>query len=169
MAVDLALAKQHLRVRHDSEDTIIAAYLAAAKAWVERYTGKGLSVAERVETLPGFDGGDISLSWGPYSADSLSIGYLDSDLAEQSFTDFTVFDAFGGARVRADESWPSAEAVTLTYDAGYAATPADLDAAVLLLTGHWYANREAVNIGNITTEVPMTVESLCQPYRSIRV
>lgn len=166
MAVDLALAKQHLRVRHDSEDTIIAAYLAAAKAWVERYTGKGLSVAERVETLPGFDGGDITLSWGPYSADSLTIGYLDSDLAEQAFTDFTVLDVFGGARVRADEIWPTAEAVTLTYDAGYSTTPADLDAAVLLLTGEYYDNREA---GTASNAASMAVESLCHPYRSIRV
>jgi len=35
----------------------------------------------------------------------------------------------------------------------------------LLLVGHWYSNREAVNIGNITSEVPLAVEALLQPYR----
>ncbi|RYD68011.1 MAG: hypothetical protein EOP58_01720 [Sphingomonadales bacterium] len=166
MSVDLALAKQHLRVTHSNEDTIIAAYLAAAKAWVERYTGKGLTDAERVETLPAFPVGDISLAWGPYTADSLTITYLDSDLAEQTFTDFTVLSAFGATRVRADDVWPTAESVTLTYDAGYTSTPADLDAAVLLLTGEYYDNREA---GTASSAASMAVESLCHPHRSVRV
>lgn len=39
MSVDLAAAKAHLRVTGSSEDTIIAAYLAAASAWVERFIG----------------------------------------------------------------------------------------------------------------------------------
>lgn len=41
----------------------------------------------------------------------------------------------------------------------------DIRTAMLLLIGHWYANREAVNIGNITSEVPLAVEALLQPHR----
>jgi len=41
--------------------------------------------------------------------------------------------------------------------------------AQLLLIGHWHSNREAVNIGNITTELPLAVEALVQPYRKIFV
>ncbi|MBY5942774.1 head-tail connector protein [Halomonas sp. DP5N14-9] len=37
--------------------------------------------------------------------------------------------------------------------------------AMLLLIGHWYENREAVVVGTITSEVPMAVEALIQPYR----
>jgi len=33
-------------------------------------------------------------------------------------------------------------------------------AAILLMVGHWYSNREAVNIGNITSEIPLGVESI---------
>ena len=29
-----------------------------------------------------------------------------------------------------------------------------------LLIGHWYANREAVNVGNIVSELPFAVETL---------
>ncbi|KPX09496.1 hypothetical protein ALO75_200090 [Pseudomonas syringae pv. coryli] len=36
----------------------------------------------------------------------------------------------------------------------------DVQQAVLLLVGHWYANREAVVIGTITAEVPLAVERL---------
>jgi uncharacterized phage protein (predicted DNA packaging) len=36
----------------------------------------------------------------------------------------------------------------------------DVRQAVLLLVGHWYANREAVVIGTITAEVPLAVDRL---------
>ena len=38
-------------------------------------------------------------------------------------------------------------------------------AAMLLLIGHWYANREAVNVGNITSELPLGVEALLFRHR----
>lgn len=41
----------------------------------------------------------------------------------------------------------------------------DITAAMLLLIGHWYANRESVVIGTITAEVPMAVDALICPYR----
>jgi len=41
----------------------------------------------------------------------------------------------------------------------------DIRVAMLLMIGHWYANREAVNIGNITSEIPLAVEALLQPHR----
>lgn len=36
----------------------------------------------------------------------------------------------------------------------------DVEQAVLLLVGHWYANREAVVIGGAPVEVPLAVERL---------
>lgn len=41
----------------------------------------------------------------------------------------------------------------------------DLRLAVLFLIGHWYANRESVVIGTITSEVPLTFDALIQQYR----
>lgn len=38
-------------------------------------------------------------------------------------------------------------------------------AAMLLLIGNWYANREAVNVGNITSELPLGVEALLIRHR----
>jgi uncharacterized phage protein (predicted DNA packaging) len=37
---------------------------------------------------------------------------------------------------------------------------ADVEQAVLLLVGHWYANREGVALGTISTVVPLAVERL---------
>ena len=44
--------------------------------------------------------------------------------------------------------------------------PASFKAAMLLLIGHSYANREAVVVGTITAEVPMAVESLLWSSRN---
>ncbi|HFS7074847.1 head-tail connector protein, partial [Enterobacter hormaechei] len=41
----------------------------------------------------------------------------------------------------------------------------DVKAAMLLLIGHWYANRESVVIGETVSQVPLAVEALLQPYR----
>ncbi|NWN92292.1 phage gp6-like head-tail connector protein [Marinobacter adhaerens] len=41
----------------------------------------------------------------------------------------------------------------------------DITTAMLLLIGHWYANRESVVIGTTASEVPMAVEALLAPYR----
>jgi len=34
-----------------------------------------------------------------------------------------------------------------------------------MMLGHLHANREAVNIGNITSELPLSVDSLLRPLR----
>ncbi|MDR2309018.1 MAG: head-tail connector protein [Paucimonas sp.] len=36
----------------------------------------------------------------------------------------------------------------------------DVEQAVLLLVGHWYANREAVSVGTTATAMPLAVERL---------
>ena len=48
----------------------------------------------------------------------------------------------------------------------YDETAPELDAAELLLIGHFYANREAVNVGNIVNEMPFAVEALAGPFRT---
>ena len=43
----------------------------------------------------------------------------------------------------------------------------DVKLALMLLVGHWYENREVVNIGNITTVLPFGFKALLEPYRFI--
>ncbi|GJK86863.1 MULTISPECIES: head-tail connector protein [Citrobacter] len=90
-------------------------------------------------------------------------------------TDFTGDDSllnlYTGAAARYVETWTRRKLYENESSPGYAEDEdsillgEDVKAAILLLVGHWYANREAVNIGNITTEIPFTVEALLQPYR----
>ena len=41
----------------------------------------------------------------------------------------------------------------------------DILLALMLLVGHWFENREPVNVGNTVTTFPFGFESLLQPYR----
>jgi hypothetical protein len=43
--------------------------------------------------------------------------------------------------------------------------PAAVSAAILLMGGHLYANREAVVTGTISTALPLSVQFLLAPYR----
>ena len=163
MTVTLALAKQHLRILHDEEDTLISSYMAAAVAWVENYTGKFLTRKEATQVEAEF-GSFLTLFYGPSPA-TLSIAYTDADDAGQTIPDAKIVRD----RVYPGSTWPTIAddtPITLTYQAGYEATPADLDHAVLLLVGEYYDNREA---GEAATAVTAAVESLCRPYRSLRV
>ncbi|EKO4983783.1 phage gp6-like head-tail connector protein [Escherichia coli] len=103
---------------------------------------------------------------------------IDLDVVKQHCridTDFTGDDAlleiYTGAAARYVQKWTRRTLYETQSSAGYSEDPdsilltADIKAAMLLLIGHWYANREAVNIGNITTAVPFAIEALLQPYR----
>lgn len=107
-----------------------------------------------------------------------SITYLDGDGVSTvlSASNYRVDIVSEPARVTPAYSlaWPTTQwvtnAITIRYIAGYgaaSAVPAELKAAIKLLVGHWYENRESVNIGNIVTEMPMAVESLLWSKRLI--
>lgn len=71
-------------------------------------------------------------------------------------------------------AWPNViartGAVTITFTAGFgpnqADTPRDLRAAVLLMVGHLYANREAVVAGATVATLPLGVEAILNRYRT---
>lgn len=100
--IDLATAKNHLRVDGSDEDALIKLYLDAAVNTFETWTNRQL-VAD-ADPLP---------------------------------------DPVGNA-LHATRS---------------------IDQGVLLLVGHWYANRESTVIGSISAEMPMATRALWMPHR----
>lgn len=163
MSVDLALAKLQCRVDGPDEEPLLTAYLAAAVTWVENFTGKLLARGE-VEQIEDRFGGPLVLMVGP-SPEAATIEYVDTDGVVQSIADASLV----GSRLFYLSGWPStapATEIVVRYTAGFAETPADLDAAVLLLVGEYYANREA---GVCSPASTAAVEALCRPYRSVRV
>ncbi|WP_434523742.1 head-tail connector protein [Klebsiella quasipneumoniae] len=54
------------------------------------------------------------------------------------------------------------------FDTGLEFTPA-IKVGCLMFVSHLYENREPVNIGNITTEIPLTISALWSVYRDVGV
>lgn len=111
---------------------------------------------------------------GSYSYAMPRIRYYDTDSVQQTLTyageDFELDLGANPPSLRLFPYtyWPIAEyyranAVEIDFVAGYGSTsasvPASLIAAMKLLIGHWYENRQAVAAG-FGAEVPLAVESL---------
>lgn len=113
-----------------------------------------------------------------------SVQYVDSDGSTQTLASsiYRVDTKSEPARLTEaeGETWPTTDhvtnAVTITYVAGYqpdnssppdeaANVPQPIKHAMKLLIGHWYENREQVNVGNIVTPMPSAAHALLAPYR----
>lgn len=173
--VSLDEAKLHLGMADDdSQDDLIAGLIEAAQDHIENYTGQMLSRRTVVQAFDRFDG-ELRLHAWPIAEPAVaSIDYLDGAGTDQSFTAFRLAALARPARLvpAPGASWPTAAAtpgaVRVAVQAGYARrddVPKALRQAMLLLIGHWFANREAVNVGSSVIALPFAVEALAHPHR----
>ncbi|AHE55531.1 head-tail connector protein [Sphingomonas sanxanigenens] len=173
--ITLAEAKAHCRVLDDSEDSLFPGWIAAAREVVENFTGHILAPREVTQTFDDF--GRVELRAWPIAADAVFVvSYTDPAGVDHVVGDARLISGVRPARLRPafGAAWPmplySPGAVSVTVTAGYA-TPADvpqsLKQAMLLLIGHYFANRDAVITGTISGELPLGVEALCRPYRMV--
>lgn len=175
--VTLEAAKAHLRAEGDEEDGLIGSLVAAAVSHLDGYSGilgRALVTQTWRIDLDGFCG-EIRL---PLPAATVaSIKWMASDgvtLTTISASNYQLqADALGSfVRFKDAYGYPSdlaeTQSVRVEFTAGYgaaAAVPAAIKQAILLMVGHWYANREAVNVGNITSELPLGANALLAPFR----
>ncbi|MGE0653088.1 MAG: head-tail connector protein [Alphaproteobacteria bacterium] len=105
-----------------------------------------------------------------------SVAYYDGQGADQTLPDTTYVlredDCGPYLALKPSQSWPSTysreDAIRIEADAGYANVgdvPDDIKQALLLLIGHWYANRQEVVTGTIAVQLPMAVETLLSRHR----
>lgn len=170
--------KAHLRVDHAGEDALIYGLIDAAAAHLDGYSGimgRALITQTWAVDFPTFTN-RINVPLGPIQ--SATIQYYDSLNTQQTLATSVyavLSDGLGPyVALKYNQQWPQTytrdDAVRITWVAGYgtaAAVPAAIRAAALLLIGHWYANREAVNVGNITSELPIAVAALLAPFRRV--
>jgi uncharacterized phiE125 gp8 family phage protein len=178
--VTLVEAKAHLRVDSSGEDTLITSLIAAATAHLDGYSGILGRCLVTQTWRQDFDGFAKCMRLPLLAATISSVKWRNSDgqLSTIASDNYSLKADEMGSYVRFDDgySFPSdlaqSQAVLIEFTAGYgnaAAVPASIKAAILLLVAHWYENREAVNVGNITTEVPLGVAALIQPYRRVGI
>ena len=173
--ISVTEAKLHLRVDLSTDDTLITALIVAAREFVEKYTGRILMSSTYYGYADKADSGGWELTACPVSALS-SIKYYDAShtLQTWSASNYLLNETRTPTRV----TLTTAGSLPTTYNEGgqdwvfefvcgyanAAAVPAPIKAALLLMVGHLYEHREAVIIGTISSELPMSVEYLLNPY-----
>ncbi len=169
--VTLAEAKAHLGVTISDDDARIQSLLVAAREWVESTTGLALITQTWVAKLDNFPPGDIlKLPKTPIQSIT-SVGYVDTNGADQTCTGYTL-DAIGERLyLQYGEDWPSTQgienAVTITYVTGYgdaADVPESIKQAIKLQVEMHYDRPD--------TGYLSALESVCtallNPYRDMR-
>lgn len=161
---------------------LVAAYVAAAEAHLDGANGvlgRVLVTQAWEMTLarfprPGQHFIEVPL---PPLQDVTSITYVDETGQTQTLASNTyhvIEDATAPAQIvlAYGESWPAtrrqAEAVTVTFTAGYGDTPADVPAPIraagLLMVADMYEHREA-QVAGVSIADNVTVQRLLAPYR----
>lgn len=172
--VSLAEAKAHCRVDADADDSLILAYIQAAREWVSAYMDETIVHTQYVMRLDSFPH-EIELPRPPaataagFTAVTVTYTGENQQTATLSTTEYRVDrDSVPGVvRPLYNGSWPSHlldyGAVTVTWWGGRessgAAIPQRVRNAILWLVGYWYERRVAADGINLT-EIPFGVKAL---------
>jgi uncharacterized phiE125 gp8 family phage protein len=172
--VSLAEAKAHCRITSTDEDGLLAGYVLAARQYVETICGIAL-ITQTIEAY--FNCFDIRFlpRWPVQSVSSIS--YMDVNAVPQVLASTVYYsnlsDRPAYVSLQYSQYWPNVyyreNAVTVTFVAGYGSSPGSIPEpirqAILMLVGHWYENRETVNVGSVATELPFAVAALLAPFK----
>jgi uncharacterized phiE125 gp8 family phage protein len=167
--ISLEEAKSHLREDGMDQDAYIEGLLIpAAREYVEAHAWRALITQTWVFTYPCF-GSRLVVPMPPLQEID-TVEYYDADnaLVELDPASYLVDTESEPAVIVPVGSWP------VTYDrpgavrveavVGYGDEPSDVPTkfrqAMLLLIGHWYANRESVVVGTTSAQVEQAVDAL---------
>jgi uncharacterized phiE125 gp8 family phage protein len=168
--ITLADAKRHLNVSTTADDTYIGNLITAAAAYCQDMTNRRFINETRTLKMRTFEDMRyvhdrvIDLPKSPLSSVS-SITYVDTAGTTQTLSTTAYITSQAGTPGQISESynntWPAtrnvADDVVVTYVAGYGSTqsavPDNAKHAVRMTVAHWYRNREAVEIGQVSAEV----------------
>lgn len=146
--ITLDEVKAQCRITGSNEDSLLTAYISAARLFVEQYTG--LRIVEQTVEFRGSNFFDLAyLPVAPLQSVS-SIAYLDPDGTEQTLAT-TIYESVliglaPSIRLKVDQSWPSiryaSDAVRVVAVAGYSSVPEPIKQAMLLIVASWFDSRE---------------------------
>lgn len=175
--LDIDAVKLQLHEDGTDQDSLIEALIAAATAHLDGYSGiLGRCLINQTwrQDFEAF-ATRLRLPFPDVSSVS-SLQYYDANNAQQTVADanYQLLEDELGAFIELSGLYTPPvtygyrrDAVSVTFVAGYGPAASDVHPSVipaaLMLIGHWYENREAVNIGNIVSELPFAVRALLAP------
>lgn len=167
--VSLSDAAAHCRIDSDDENTLLTAYIKAAREYCEGFQNRAYITQTWelwLDKFPDYDYIEIPL---PPLISISSIKYYNTSDTEATFSSSSYFvdvkSEPGRVCLNYGVSWPAAtlrayNGVCVTFVAGYGASsavPEKVKLAILLLVGDYYENREA---GSASKEIIEAVERL---------
>jgi len=166
----LSDAKLHLRVDSSDEDALIQVLLTGAIGFFELHSRRILStqtLTQKQDLLSN----PIWIRQGPViGITSVTVRTLtgtstisSADYVVQVGQTETAPQIYfkNGVTTPSPDGYPGA--ITVTYTAGTTTIPASINAAVLLLVGHWFENRQAVGPTGGGT-VPFAFEAIANKF-----
>lgn len=168
--LELEDVKEHLRTipGDDSEDdAILFPMISAAREYCENLSGYAF-VPQTIRAYPECNGGFENLPRVPISAiQGVWANFSDGTKEKIPETDYSCDLEDGRFLLKQKPSDLSTlNPIEVEYTAGNQQLPWLARQAMLLLIGHWYANRESVNVGNITSvEIAQTTSAILKQYR----
>ena len=179
--VSLIEAKAHCRIDDDTEDTLIASLILAARLHVEQSLGLALITQSWSLYLDAWPGSEwVELPLAPLATiDAVRLYDASNDAITLDNAPFQIDRISRRPRLARPQgqSWPvpgrAINGIEIAFTAGYGTTaddvPMPLRQAVKLLVAHWYEGREPVVLGDDANCVPLTVASLIQPYAAVKL
>jgi len=173
-------AKLHLKVDATTDDTLIANLITTARETVEAIARRALITQTWDLLLDEFPEGDELLIPFPPLQTISSVQYTNQNNVTATFasSNYAVdtYSEPGRIKLVYGAAWPgdilyTLNGVKVRFIAGFgaaAAVPLKYKQAILLLLGHWYANREEVIAGANLSEIPFGVNALLWMDRNLR-
>ncbi len=154
-AISLEVAKAHLRVDDSNSDAEITSMLAAAESIAQQFLNRRIFADQGALTT--------AMSGAQATLQAAGIAYDAAILAADAITDERAREiAIESARYTYARAQTTARAI-------YAGVVMDdlIKAAVLLILGHLYENRQDVQEDGRVAELPMGSVYILQPYREL--
>lgn len=178
--VSLAEARAHCRIDESADDGLVAGYIMAARSYIENATGLSLITQTWEMTLHDWPHADEGIVLPRQPVQSItSVQYYDTSGALQTLSSaaYEIDTTAMPAQIKLADgySWPQLDdklvSVIVRFVAGYGSSPGAIPEAIrhaiLLMVGHFYANREQVVVGSGITisQLQFGVDALIAPYK----
>ncbi|MGB8422185.1 head-tail connector protein [Paraburkholderia sp.] len=167
----LANAKQWLNVSTTNDDALLTRLVSAASQFVQTYLNRTIASAAYVENRTGSGSDTLALANYPCTAvssliiatvpvspspDGLQAGYVFDDRFIYLIGNAYAASAFPGTAPNRFPKWPP-QGVQISYTAGFATTPLDIEQAVLELIALKYSDRQ--HMGQVSKSIQGEVVS----------
>lgn len=151
--ISVEVAKSHLRVVGNDEDADIELKLEAAEQSAVSYLNRNVYPDQAVL--------DAAIEAAPVAFAAARHEQLAAMAAAALMTDC---DERAMAQLAAAERWSTARLTSIHTHRGIVIN-STIKAAILLIVGHLYENREDVVVGLSVAQLPLSATSLLRPHR----